>query len=589
MGNRIRQRAYLPAFLAFTAVLILNALFYLPFLSDDALISMRYSVRLADGDGLTWTDGPAVEGYSNLLWVLLTAAGVFAGISGVITVRLLGIISMICFVFCVLFTYRKNITREHMIVLLFAVLSAPLGVWAVGGLEQPLVAALLALSIPLIWRIIDNREAAVPVYLSSSIPLALLCITRPDGAIFTFAAVLVLLFSGYGKRSFLLAILPALFVLGQLGFRLGYYGDYVPNTARIKMRPSVHYSIGGIKYLIRGVFVLFPLSLFSVAATLKAVRKRHARTLLPAAMALLWMVYLILIGGDIFPAYRHFVPLVVLFTWICIEEFPKIRRTTGTVFLFAVTLLLFVVLQYTDSRNREAREELWEWDGQVTALVLKEAFEEREPLLAVTAAGTLPYWSELPSFDMLGLNDRYLAMNQGGSAGEGLLGHNVCNPDYILERQPDIISFNVAGQPSGLAVAESLSSSGEFQRLYSRVTVRGTRPYTCHGVLWFNRESTVLGIEKTADSIAIPAYFFNVHKHTVMRNQNGIPGITITADVPAGIVLADLPDAGEWIPAEHSQHFSILLQPAGDSLLVELNTDHTEPVFIRRVVLIRAL
>ena len=44
---------------------------YYPFLSDDALISLRYASRLLQGKGLTWTDGPPVEGYSNLLWTLL--------------------------------------------------------------------------------------------------------------------------------------------------------------------------------------------------------------------------------------------------------------------------------------------------------------------------------------------------------------------------------------------------------------------------------------------------------------------------------------------------------------------------------------
>ncbi|HTB33231.1 MAG TPA: hypothetical protein VK842_00055, partial [bacterium] len=37
---------------------------------DDALVSMRYALRLVQGKGLTWTDGPPVEGYSNFLWTL---------------------------------------------------------------------------------------------------------------------------------------------------------------------------------------------------------------------------------------------------------------------------------------------------------------------------------------------------------------------------------------------------------------------------------------------------------------------------------------------------------------------------------------
>jgi len=54
-------------------VLIVHARSY-PFLTyDDAFISLRYAQRLLDGQGLSWTEGPPVEGYSNLLWVLACA------------------------------------------------------------------------------------------------------------------------------------------------------------------------------------------------------------------------------------------------------------------------------------------------------------------------------------------------------------------------------------------------------------------------------------------------------------------------------------------------------------------------------------
>lgn len=47
---------------------------YLPIFDDDAFISLRYADRLLNGHGLTWTDGQRVEGYSNILWILLIAA-----------------------------------------------------------------------------------------------------------------------------------------------------------------------------------------------------------------------------------------------------------------------------------------------------------------------------------------------------------------------------------------------------------------------------------------------------------------------------------------------------------------------------------
>lgn len=53
--------------LAAIAILLARSRHYLPFMADDAFISLRYAERLAAGNGLTWTDGERVEGYTNLL------------------------------------------------------------------------------------------------------------------------------------------------------------------------------------------------------------------------------------------------------------------------------------------------------------------------------------------------------------------------------------------------------------------------------------------------------------------------------------------------------------------------------------------
>ena len=55
------------------AVMVLHGRAFPNVFVDDAFISLRYAERLAHGKGLTWTGGEAVEGYSNLLWVLLMA------------------------------------------------------------------------------------------------------------------------------------------------------------------------------------------------------------------------------------------------------------------------------------------------------------------------------------------------------------------------------------------------------------------------------------------------------------------------------------------------------------------------------------
>jgi hypothetical protein len=48
----------------------------------------------------------------------------------------------------------------------------------------------------------------------------------------------------------------------------------------------------------------------------------------------------------------------------------------------------------------------------VVGLVLKRGFAAQQPLLAVTASGCVPFWSELPALDLLGLSDRHIARSR---------------------------------------------------------------------------------------------------------------------------------------------------------------------------------
>lgn len=71
------------------ALLLAHALSF-RFAIDDAYISFRYARNLLDGHGLVFNPGERVEGYSNLSWVLLAAAGMAAGLDPLLWARLLG-------------------------------------------------------------------------------------------------------------------------------------------------------------------------------------------------------------------------------------------------------------------------------------------------------------------------------------------------------------------------------------------------------------------------------------------------------------------------------------------------------------------
>src|SRR5690242_14846397 len=69
-----RTLTLLTCFLVALAVSLAGSWYFLPNYVDDSFISYRYSERFLQGHGLTWNDHEYVEGYSNLLWVLLVAA-----------------------------------------------------------------------------------------------------------------------------------------------------------------------------------------------------------------------------------------------------------------------------------------------------------------------------------------------------------------------------------------------------------------------------------------------------------------------------------------------------------------------------------
>ena len=88
--------------------LLLHASHYYPFFSDDALISLRYTQRLCAGEGLTWTEGRPVEGYTNLLWVLLNAPATCVGLDPMWSARALDFIGAAAFVLAL----ALHFTRE---------------------------------------------------------------------------------------------------------------------------------------------------------------------------------------------------------------------------------------------------------------------------------------------------------------------------------------------------------------------------------------------------------------------------------------------------------------------------------------------
>jgi len=571
------------------AVLGLHAFRYMPFLCDDALISLRYARRLLDGHGLTWNAGERVEGYSNLLWVLSTAALGWLGIDLVTSTRILGVAGMVLAMAAVVHAFppsSRSAVFPPGIAVLFLALSSAFAVWAIGGMEQPFVAALLAWAVVLCFPHLESRRTSFRAMQAPGLCLALLCLTRPDAPLFTAAAVLAIVLVGGARweafaKGAALAALPVIFTLAQLAFRLAYYGEWVPNTALVKLNPSGAYALDGWRYVARGGLAIAPMLALAAAAAVISFRRKfeRARMTLLIVLAVAWTAYVVVIGGDIFPAWRHFVPLLVLLAfmvaiggeWIRRHASRRQRATAAAATLMA--LAVFSILQWRDSMSAWALTERWEWDGQILGKMLKQAFGARQPLLAVDAAGALPYWSELPAVDMLGLNDYYLPRHPPTDGQTIGIGHDLGDGRYVLGRSPDIVVFGIAtgGERGFFRSAREMQADPRFLAEYTLVTFEGTDPYTVQGKFWVKKHSERIGITRSADRFTIPGFLMNAGPDSVARlGRNGGMVLPIWRSEPAHLDAINLP-AGRWqISADASSPLRVQVhqaQQVGNALL----------------------
>ncbi len=93
-----------------------------------------------------------------------------------------------------------------------------------------------------------------------------------------------------------------------------------------------------------------------------------------------------------------------------------------------------------------------------------------DTLVALNPAGIIPYYSQLPTIDMLGLNDEYIG-HYGQRDFSLDFGHQAGDGDYVLSQQPDVILFGggVAKQPAALLSDRQIAIHPDFAACYTQV------------------------------------------------------------------------------------------------------------------------
>lgn len=530
-------------------------------LVDDAFISLRYSARLLAGDGLTWDDHGRVEGYSNLLWVLASAALGALPIDWITAVRILGLGAAMAAAIALTRLAPSTSWQTALPGLVAALLATGTGCWAawsVGGLEQPLLVALLLGALPSLGRVLDGERPAAELTADATragLLLGLACWTRPDPPLFVaLAAAVVVLARGSASAGLwpLLAQIcgiPAAAVLAQLGFRLAYYGDWLPNTARIKLGSAVDRGPAGLAELASFVQHHSPLLLAAAVAAIFALRTPRVRPL--AALLVLWLLgweaYVVRIGGDIFPAFRHHVVsvgfaagLVALGLGVVVARWP---RRGAVVVLGTLALVTFgQAAAETDSEElARARAPSWERHGLAVGAELRAAFGALRPLVAVDPAGAIPFAYGGPALDMLGLCDDHIARHGRRKCAQ--IGHDVADGGYVLDRAPDLIVFcrPRGGLEPCFPTGEEMVQDPRFARRYRPMRLAvplDGRPDEV--TLYVRRDGGALGPRPSAEGLRVPAWLLGGVDHAVTPSSSDGAGPALQLATDAQLVLADL-------------------------------------------------
>jgi hypothetical protein len=452
------------------AALVVHSAAVHPWMLDDAFISFRYAENLASGDGPVYNTGEKVEGYTCFLWVVLLALGKSIGCDLVFFSKLLGAIFAVAGILLVANAHRLVPRIDSTASVIAALLLGTCGAftsWAASGMEVTLFAFLVLLSVLVHASALSMpRGAAWKARLCLLGVICALCaLTRPEGLLVSALIFLHQLLTGFKDRNagvpgmgirgagipgsgvfsagiLCLAVTFVLIYFPYFIWRYSYYGYLLPNTFYAKVGFGIDQVIRGGRYVMLfagpGLLLLVPI-LWSVLFSRQWFRSYPGLYLIPFVPAA-YVLYVVLVGGDAMPAFRFIAPVVPLLCLACAMSMRLVLKTRNATILLVVFMSLYNIAQMRvhGQIHDHLMSDTVALRGKEVGLWLKE-HAPADAVVATNTAGSIPYYSELRTIDMLGMNDVRIAHREVPSIGKGWPGHEKGDGAYVLSRQPDYI------------------------------------------------------------------------------------------------------------------------------------------------------
>ncbi len=419
------------------------------YIYDDAYISYRYAVNLANGYGLVWNVGDApTQGYTNFLFVVLIALGVRLGIEAVHMAHLLNALGLALIGLALYGMARLFFARPFLRTLpSLAATLLPLSlINALTGMETIFWTGLLFVAIALGMYFVASRR--VSWLIGHAVVAFLACLTRPETVLFAalwFAALLII---AQRRRA---ALMTALAFGGAGGLYLlwlqSYFGAILPNSFYVKVTdpallPGWFYIV---EFFEQAVAPMAGGLLFAVGIALilrDALRLSLAFFALNGA--LLSLIGFYTLTYPLMGLYHRFLypTLIVFILWAGVglvaiaESILQARAALRHALFVALSLWLCLSTAQTVAAGVAEPQSAGAlfYVNRRMGVALAQLPNPEQITVAYNDAGILPFVSGVRHMDTVGLNENRIAREGKERGWLWIVG-------YVLGSRPDLIGF----------------------------------------------------------------------------------------------------------------------------------------------------
>ncbi len=461
---------------------------YLNVTAEDAFITFRFARNLVRGAGLVWNAGESpVEGYTNFLWLLVSALVIRLGLDAALLTQILGVLASLAALVLV-YRFARDVLRLPPAPALAApgllALSGPFAAWAASSMETNLFALLVLLGCYFfcLWV----QRSSLPHLLAAQGALLAATLTRPEGllvyAVLAGAGFFLALYRpgrpalGRYLAALLVYLVPfAVYFL----WRYAYFGYLLPNTYYAKTGGGLAQYLRGAKYSLL-FFVLFILPLAPLPLgllwergaanslrpprSLRALRDRVAENIgasVCLAVILVYSAYIVYVGGDYMAMFRFYVPLLPLIyplagllAWKLYQQVSASVHKRGAIpwILLAAAALTFLhstpleqglyeTPWFMHGTYRGVQHERWHVArNRLAGEFFRRLRRSDDESLAVLGIGIIPYVTDMKVYSFHGIVDPQIAHRPTKKTiGAGVSGHEKVDFVSVILKKPTYI------------------------------------------------------------------------------------------------------------------------------------------------------